>query len=72
MWAKPGVVEWSKEKAGVVFGKPFSWDIQEREEAASKGWWSDKSEDGERMVRATAGRGNRQAQVSAVRLEGIT
>ena len=72
MWEKRGVVEWSTEQKNVKFGKPLSWEVLEREEAASRGWWNDKSGDGERMVRATAGRRDRQARVGAVRGEGIT
>ena len=61
MWLKEGVVEWSKEKARVHFGKPLSWDVLEGEGTASKGWWNDKSGADEGMVRATTGRRGRNA-----------
>ena len=72
MWEKPGVAEWSKETGWVKFGKPFSWDVLEKEGIASRGWWNEKSGDGERMARATTGRRGRMARAGQARQEGIT
>ena len=72
MWLKEGVVEWSKEKARLHFGKPLSWDVLEREGTASKGWWNDKSGAEEGMVRATTGRRGRNAMRGMTRQEEIT